>query len=208
MGRVFEGLSAALRRGLLLGPHTCPWWFGYSFDNPLRRLVHDPARILGPLVSPGERALDIGCGLGYFSLGLARLVGEKGSVVAVDLQPQMISRAKRRAGRRGLADRIAFRVCDSDRLGVERPFDLVLAFWVVHEVASPDRLLAEVLSLLAPGARLLIVEPKGHVSSARFEDIVRRAQAAGFLVAEGPAVRFSRSILCSPGGQGSQRPTC
>lgn len=117
----------------------------------------------------------------------------------------MISRAKRRADRRGLADRIAFRVCDPDRMGVEGPFDLVLAFWVVHEVASPDRLLAEVLSLLGRDARLLIVEPKGHVSSARFEDIVGRARAAGLRVAEGPAVRFSRSILCSPG---DQHPSC
>ena len=119
-------------------------------------------------------------------------------VVAVDTQPQMVIRAEGRARRRGLSDRLEFEVCDRERLGVEGPFDLVLAFWVVHEVESPERLMNEVRALLGPGARLLIVEPKGHVSATRFEDIARRAQATGFRVTPGPEVRFSRSILCSP----------
>lgn len=202
MGNARDALRGArnrLRRALLLGPHTCPWWLGYSFDNPLRRFVHDPRSILGSLVEPDETALDIGCGLGYFSLALAELVGVKGRVVAVDIQPQMVFRARRRAERRGLAERIEFRVCGPDRLGVPGPIDFALAFWVLHEVADPEWLLGEVRSALRPGGRLLIIEPRGHVSGARFAAMAEQARAQGFGVSEKSGVRLSRAVICTAG---------
>ena len=193
-----------LRRLLVQGPHTCPWWFAYAFDNPLRRWAHDPEAILGPFVEPRDTAVDIGCGLGYFSLALAELVGPEGQVVALDIQREMLRRASGRAERRGLADRIDFRLCVPDRLGFAGSADFVLAFWVVHEVADPEGLLAEVSSFLEPDGRLLIVEPRGHVPAARFSATVELARDVGFDVTEGPGVRLSRSVVCSmrsgPGG--------
>ncbi|NJD10023.1 MAG: methyltransferase domain-containing protein [Gemmatimonadetes bacterium] len=180
-------------------PHCCPWWLGYSFDNPLRRLVHDPARICAGLVQPGETVADIGCGLGYFTIGLARLVGERGRVLAIDVQPQMIARARRRAERRRLAERVTFRVCAPDRLGLAGPLDFALAFWMVHEVRDQAGLLAEVRAALGPGGRLLVVAPKLHVSDAALAATRERALAAGFAVRSGPAVRLSNSLLCTAG---------
>ena len=191
-----KGVSL-LRRALYLGPHTCPWWFGYTFDNPIRRLFHDPNTILGDYVAPGQTVVDIGCGLGYFSLALARLVGPGGKVIAVDIQSQMVQRARRRACRQDLADRIDFRQCDPDRLGVDSPADFVLAFWMIHEVTDPESLLEEVKSILRPHGRFLIVEPKGHVSADRFEKTVQQALSVGYVVSEGPEIRFSRSVICS-----------
>lgn len=191
-----KGVSL-LRRALYLGPHTCPWWFGYTFDNPIRRLFHDPNAILGDYVAPGQTVVDIGCGLGYFSLALARLVGPGGRVIAVDIQSQMVQRARRRACRQDLADRIDFRQCDPNRLGVDSPADFVLAFWMIHEVTDPESLLEEVKSILRPHGRFLIVEPKGHVSADRFEKTVQQALSVGYVVSEGPEIRFSRSVICS-----------
>jgi len=54
--------------------HVCPWWAAYSFDNPLRKLVHNTTRILGPYLGPGVKAVDIGCGMGFFSIGMASLL--------------------------------------------------------------------------------------------------------------------------------------
>jgi len=190
--------ESLFRRALSLGPHTCPWWFGYTFDNPLRPFVHDPVAILGKFVEDGQTVVDIGCGLGYFSLALARLVGPGGRVVAVDVQPQMVRRARRRAERHGMKDRIDFRTCAPERLGVKDPVDFALAFWVVHEVTNPERLLNEVRSFLQPQGCLLIAEPKGHVSAARFAETVKLARAQRYRVLEGPLVRFSRSVVCSP----------
>lgn len=189
-------LSAILRRMLLRGPHTCPWWFGYSFDNPARRLFHDPDAIFDGLVESGQTVVDLGCGLGYFTLALARLVGPTGKVIALDIQPRMIEGARRRAQRQGLAERIDFRVCAPDHLGVTAPVDFVLAFWMLHEVADPERLLAEVRCFLKPAGRLLIVEPKGHVSAAAFAATTQLARSGGWHVSDGPPIRFSRSILC------------
>jgi SAM-dependent methyltransferase len=89
-------------RLLRMNNRVCPWWLCYSFDNPLRRLVHDPERILNPHVNPGMTAVDIGCGMGCFTLGLAKLVGPGGKVIAVDLQEEMLAALGRRARKAGL----------------------------------------------------------------------------------------------------------
>jgi ubiquinone/menaquinone biosynthesis C-methylase UbiE len=178
--------------------HTCPWWFAWTFDNPLRRLAHDPAAILAGLVRPGDTVVDVGCGLGFFTIAMAGLVGAGGKVVAVDLQQEMLARARRRAERRGLTDRIEFHQCAPDRIGIAGPVDFVLAFWMVHEVADRHAFLREIRTLLRPGGHLLIAEPRGHVPPALFERITAAAGAAGFTARPGPEVRFSRSLLCTP----------
>ena len=51
--------------------HTCPWWGGFFIDNPLRRLLHKPERILAPYVRRGMKVIDFGCGMGLFSIAMA-----------------------------------------------------------------------------------------------------------------------------------------
>ena len=188
-----------LRRVLLLDRHTCPWWLAYGFDNPLRRLIHDPARILGGLVQEGQTAVDIGCGLGFFSLALARLVGSHGRVISIDVQPEMLERAGRRARRRGLHERIEFRPCEPDELGLQDRVDFALAFWMVHEVADPEAFLAEVRSALTPRGHFLLAEPKVHVPAPRFRETVELASASGFEVLGTPRISLSRAVLLGPG---------
>jgi len=186
-----------LIHALLRKPHTCPWWFCYTFDNPVRRLVHDPAVILAGLVGPGDTVVDAGCGMGFFTLGLARLVGSRGRVIAIDLQDEVLDRAARRARRRGLADVIEFRRCTPDRLGLGETADFALAFWMAHEVRNPESFFAEIRGSLRPGGHLLIAEPLGHVTAARFERTLEVARDAGLDAAPGPRVRFSRSAICT-----------
>jgi len=188
-----------LRRLFLVGEHVCPWWLAYSFDNPLRRALHRPERLLGPYVSRGMTALDIGCGMGHFSLGLARLVGPEGRVVAVDLQPQMLEVVSRRAGRHGLASRVEVHRCQADSLNLERAADFILTFWMAHEVADLARFMEEVYSLLGDGGTFFLAEPQVHVSLARFEAIAQTAIAAGFRAQATPSVRFSRAVVFKKG---------
>jgi len=70
--------------------HVCPWWLCFTFDNPLRRLIHDPESILGSYVRYGDTVLDIGPGMGYFTIPLAGLVGPSGLVIAADVQQRML----------------------------------------------------------------------------------------------------------------------
>jgi ubiquinone/menaquinone biosynthesis C-methylase UbiE len=178
--------------------HTCPWWLGYSFDNPLRKLIHNPTHILGDMVQEGQTVVDIGCGLGFFTLALSRMVGPHGKVLALDLQPQMLDRTQARARRHGLEGPVDFRLCGSEKLGLTEPVDFVLAFWMVHEVRNQREFLAEVRSALKPSGCFLIVEPIIHVPEPRFKKTVELARASGFAFSDGPQVRFSRSLACLP----------
>ena len=54
---------------------ACTWWIAYTFDNPLRRLIHKPQKILGNYIKEGMTVMDLGCGMGHFSIGMAGLVG-------------------------------------------------------------------------------------------------------------------------------------
>ena len=82
----------------------CPWWMGYLMDNPLRRRLEPLDGALEPYVRSGMTALDIGCGFGYYSIALAHLVGEDGTVVAVDVQAKMLEKAMARARKAAVAD--------------------------------------------------------------------------------------------------------
>jgi ubiquinone/menaquinone biosynthesis C-methylase UbiE len=179
---------------------VCPWWLCYSFDNPLRRLIHDPERILNPHVTTGMTVVDIGCGMGYFTLGMAKLVGPGGKVVAVDLQEKMLSTLVRRAKKAGLADRIVPRQCRPDLLGVEEPADFVLAFWMAHEVRDKPGFFAQISAFMKPGGRLLLVEPKIHVTRKSFERTVEVCRGAGFRLLGDPAIALSRAVRMEKGG--------
>ncbi|MBK7711908.1 MAG: methyltransferase domain-containing protein [Bacteroidales bacterium] len=73
-------------------PYVCPATYSGSLDNFLRRLMHKPAKILSPFIKEGMTVLDMGCGPGFFTAELARLVGEKGKVIAADLQQEMLDK--------------------------------------------------------------------------------------------------------------------
>ena len=178
---------------------VCPWWLCHSFDNPLRRLIQDPVRILNPHVQTGMTVVDIGCGMGYFTLELARLVGPDGKVIAVDLQEKMLAALDRRARKAGLADRIVLHRCRPDLLGVEETADFVLVFWMAHEVPDKPRFFAQISDLLKPGGRLLLVEPKFHVTRGSFRRTVEVCRAAGFRLLGEPAIILSRAVRMEKG---------
>src|SRR5262249_8268198 len=119
---------------------VCPWWVGYFLASPLRRLLHDPRAIISPFVSEGMVVLEPGPGMGFFTLELARRVGPKGRVIAVDVQPKMLQGLRKRAAKAGLAERIDARLPKQDRLGIDDcagSVDFALAFAMVHEVPNP-----------------------------------------------------------------------
>jgi ubiquinone/menaquinone biosynthesis C-methylase UbiE len=174
---------------------VCPWWLIWTFDNPVRRITQDPVAIIGSSVREGMVVADIGCGGGYFSVPLAKMVGEKGTVIAVDLQEHMLALLERRARKAGVSDRIRVLRAKVDDIMVREPVDFVLAFWMVHEVKDVPRFFSQVHGVLKKGGAILYAEPKVHVSKGRFEEILASARQAGFQVRNGGPVWFSRSSL-------------
>ncbi len=183
-----------------MAEHVCPVWLGYFLASPFRRLFQNPWKILEPYVQKDMKVLDVGPGMGFFSLPLAQLVGPKGKVIGVDFQEKMLQSLERRARKAGLGDRIETRLCRQDSLnlnGLEGVVDFGLAFAVVHEVPDKERLFSEISRTLKATGRLLVVEPKMHVSRAVFGATVSIAEQNGFRAAATPQVSLSLAVLLS-----------
>jgi ubiquinone/menaquinone biosynthesis C-methylase UbiE len=177
---------------------VCPWWLGYLLANPLRRLFQEPGVILKPYVSEGMTVLEPGPGFGFFTLELARLVGPKGRVVAVDIQSKMLEGLVRRARKANLADRIETRLPNGHHLGIDDfrgAADFALVFAMLHEVPGVEAVLADLHDALKPGAKMLLAEPVGHVSAKEFQNMIVMAQNAGFIIGSRPAIRRSRAVV-------------
>lgn len=177
---------------------VCPWWLGYFLLNPVRSIIHSPEKVLKSHVNKGMSVLDIGCGMGYFSLPMAKLVGDKGRVLAIDLQEKMLTALNRRAMKASLTNNIETRLCLRKSLNIDDltgTIDFALAFAMVHEVPDKDRLLLEIHKALKPGGKLLIAEPKGHVKEKDFNDCLNLARSIGFNLTEKPEVGKSFSAL-------------
>jgi ubiquinone/menaquinone biosynthesis C-methylase UbiE len=182
--------SLAERRKLI-----CPWQLAPIIDNRLRPLIHNPQKLFAPYVSEGMTVLDVGCGAGFTSLGLAGLVGEKGKVIAADLQPRMLDMVKERAMKEGLADRVDTHLCERNSIGLQEKVDFVVAFFMVHEVPNVNSFLKEIYSLLKPGSQFFVTEPKIHVGLLAFQQIIQKSQAIGFTISDRPHVVFGRTVL-------------
>jgi ubiquinone/menaquinone biosynthesis C-methylase UbiE len=179
--------------------HVCPWWLAYTFDNPIRKLFHKPRIMLAPYVKEGMRVMDVGCGMGFFSIGMAKLVGDWGRVFCVDLQSKMLEITKKRARRAGIDQRIVIHRCTPDTLGIDEKVDFILAFYMVHEVRDQTDFFNQLFSNLNPGGKILIAEPKFHVSSGDFQKSLEIAQSNGFKICERPPIRFSLAAVLEAG---------
>jgi len=178
-----------------MAAHICPWWGGFFIDNPIRRLLHDPQKIVGLYVQPGTTVMDVGCGMGWFAIPMAKMVGDQGRVIAVDLQQKMVDVLKKRAEQAGVTDRIQLHKCEQDRLGVDAQADFALAFAMVHEVPDQRRLLGEIHACLKAEGKFLVAEPRLHVPARAFDETVAIAEELGFRVVEEPSVRWCRAVV-------------
>jgi ubiquinone/menaquinone biosynthesis C-methylase UbiE len=182
----------------------CPWWVGYLLASPIRKLFERPDKMLAASVRPGMVVLEPGPGMGFFTLELAKMVGNSGMVIAVDIQPKMLDGLRRRVARAGLLDSVEIRQSRRESLGLsdlKQAIDFTLAAAVVHEMPSADWFFSQAGYVSKFGARLLLMEPKGHVTAERFQNELRAANNAGFTVVEPRGGRRSYSVLLEKTGR-------
>lgn len=105
---------------------------------------------------PGDHILDIGCGPGYATLDLARLVGQTGRVVGVDVSPRFVAHLQARAAANGLTN-VAVEVQDVTELGfAPESFDGAYARWVLTFLRRPEAVVAGTAKALRRGGRLVV----------------------------------------------------
>jgi ubiquinone/menaquinone biosynthesis C-methylase UbiE len=105
----------------------------------------------------GKRVLEVGCGIGTDSINFARAGAE---LTAVDLSGESLAIARQRAEVMGIADRITFRQANAEELSSvvdDGPYDLVYSFGVIHHTPHPERALAQMRELAAPGSTLKLM---------------------------------------------------
>jgi len=182
-----------------MAERVCPWWIGYLLASPVRRwMAGNPENLLEPYVREGMTVLEPGPGMGFFTLPLARLVGPAGRVVAVDIQPRMLSSLQRRARKAGVQDRVETRLAKPESMeldGLKGAVDFVLAFAVAHEMPSPEAFFEEAAAALKPGGLLFFAEPSGHVTRENFQKELHDARQAGMESVSQPAVRHSHAAI-------------
>jgi ubiquinone/menaquinone biosynthesis C-methylase UbiE len=178
---------------------VCPVERAGSLDNKIRRWIQNPRKILGPYIEEGMTVLDAGCGPGFFTIDMARMVGKSGRVIASDLQEGMLQRVRDKIRGTELEERFTLHKCEKDRIGVSEPVDFVLLFYMIHEVPNIEALFSEIAAILKPNGKALIVEPPFHVSKTAFEETVQKARKAGLQAFEGPKVFLSKTAILRKG---------
>jgi ubiquinone/menaquinone biosynthesis C-methylase UbiE len=109
-------------------------------------------------LASGATVCDMGCGNGYYTLKIARLVGKTGRVLAVDIQPEMLHLLDLRAKEVGVANVEPIQGTVVDPKLPDGQVDLILLVDVYHEFSHPEQMLTSMRKSLKPHGRLALVE--------------------------------------------------
>jgi len=133
------------------------------FWNPNRKIKKIPLR-------EGMRVVDYGCGPGRYMIPMAKLVGLKGKVFAVDISPPAIKYVKDLAAKANLRN-VETILVDSYNTGIEESsIDLVLLLDTLHIIKDRNALFREIYRMLKEGG-ILFMDP-GHMKTSRARKIV------------------------------------
>ena len=143
-------------------------------------------------LKPGQTVCDMGCGNGFYTLKLAKLVGEKGQVLAVDIQPEMLSLLNERAKEEKLSNIKPILGTPVDPNLPQGKIDLILCVDVYHEFSNPEEMLAVMRKSLTPGGRIALAEfraedpkvPIKPLHKMTKEQILKEWPANGFKLVE------------------------
>jgi ubiquinone/menaquinone biosynthesis C-methylase UbiE len=109
-------------------------------------------------LKPGMVVADIGAGTGYLARRMAPVVGPGGSVLAVDVQPEMVALLQAAVRSSGLAQIKPLLGAEADVMLPPASVDLAIMVDVYHELAYPYEVLASIIRALKPGGQLVFVE--------------------------------------------------
>ena len=169
-------------------------------DNPLRRRIQPPDET--PIrhgIEPAMTVLDVGPGNGTYTIGTASRVGKGGKVFAIDIEPKMVARVKKRVKDEGITN-VEARVADVFALPFEdRYFDVVYMIAVINEIPTPQRAMQEFHRVLKPAGTLvfseLLLDPDYPLAST----LEKLGNASGFILKEKVGNFFYYTLIFEKG---------
>ena len=160
-----------------------------KLDNEWRR-EHLPATTtlerLG--LTQEDTVADIGCGIGYFSIPAAEIVGKRSKVFALDTAEEMLDEVEKRTAHVSVDNIVTIRTGEYDLILPDETVTFALLVNVLHEIEDKTRFLREIHRVLKPGGRLAVIEwdkrpmemgPSMDHRIAR-EDAIREVKTCGF----------------------------
>jgi ubiquinone/menaquinone biosynthesis C-methylase UbiE len=143
-------------------------------------LFRDPEKaLLTAGVQAGQRVLEVGCGPGFFTLPAARMVGDTGRVVALDVNPLAIARVRKKIARAGVTN-VKPVLADAAQTGLPGgSFNLAFVFGFGHYRDGVEGILAELYRLLKPDGTLA-TEGELWCSSNLFQPILPQKRIRQF----------------------------
>ena len=162
------------------GRGACPYEFSFTLLFPLRSIILSPGKLVSRLhLTAASRVLELGPGPGFFSIRVARSI-PRGHLYLVDLQREMLDKARRRLRRVGL-ENASFTQADATALpfapGV---FDVAFLVAVLGEVPDPGACLESLHRALRPYGVLSVTELPGDPDAIAEPDLLAMVSAKGF----------------------------
>jgi ubiquinone/menaquinone biosynthesis C-methylase UbiE len=164
--------------------------WSHVFDDPERDAWQKPHEVIKALaLKPDAAVADLGAGTGYFAARLANMLA-KGTVYAVDVEPEMVKYLGERAKREGLKN-LKPLAARADDARLPAKVDLILLVDVYHHIEDRERYFRKLAASLKPGGRVAVIDfrldsPEGPPKAARIapEQVKAELARAGYALAE------------------------
>jgi len=190
IGKTYQGREIAQ----VMSYHGAPW-----LERLERQAEERPDLVLAALeLKPGMTVADIGSGSGFYSWRMGMRVGEKGTVYAVDIQPEMIEVLQKQMAERHASNVKAVLGTTKDPRLPAGSLDLALMVDVYHEFEFPYEMLAAIVRALKPGGRIVFVEYRGNAPTVPIKPLHTMTEAQVRKEAAGQPLEWVRTVSNLP----------
>jgi Methylase involved in ubiquinone/menaquinone biosynthesis len=187
IGKFYMGREIAM----VMGHQAADW-----LDRPEREEEERPSILLRLLsIKPGQALVDLGAGSGYLTFPMAKMVGPKGKVYAVEIQQEMLDIIEKRQKERGVNNIVRVLGDIKDPRLPPSSADLILLVDVYHEFDYPYEMTTNMVKALKPGGRLVFVEYRKEDPSVPIKEVHKMSVAqVKKEMALFPSLQFVESI--------------